>query len=72
MTILDDNLDRENLVNEQRWQELGADGILRKSMEIHTLRQLYNTLKNEKSFYPAERLDIAARYAEPMQFDQIG
>ena len=70
MTILDENLDRENLVNEQRWQSLDFDEILNKAVEIHTMRQLYSTLRNEKVFYPAERLDIAARFAEPMQFDQ--
>ncbi len=70
MTILDENLDRENLVNEQRWQSLDFDEILNKAVEIHTMRQFYNTLRNEKVFYPAERLDIAARFAEPMQFDQ--
>lgn len=70
MVILNENLDRENLVNEQRWQQLDFDGVLNKSVEIHTMRQLYHTLRNEKELYPAEQLDIAARLAEPLGYDE--
>ena len=68
MAILDENLDRENLVNEQDWQPLDFDGILNKAVEIHTMRQLYHTLRNEKVFYPAERLEIAAQIFNPLEY----
>ncbi len=72
MAILDENLDRENLANEQSWQTLDFDGTLDKAMEIYTMCQLYHTLRNEKHLYPAEKLDIAAQFAKPMEDEKSG
>lgn len=72
MAILDESLDRENLTNEQSWQTLDFDGTLDKAMEIYTLRQLYHTLRHEKHLYPAEKLDIAAQFANPMENEKSG
>lgn len=70
MKILDENLDLEYQGHLKKWEALDFDGILEHSVEIYTLRQLYFTLRNEKSFYSADRLDIAAQLVEPMEYER--
>lgn len=70
MEILDENLDREYQGHLEKWDALDFDGLLEHSVEIYTLRQLYHTLRNEKHFYSADQLDIAAQLAEPMAYDR--
>lgn len=70
MEILDENLDREYQGHLKKWDALNFDGLLEHSVEIHTLQQLYHTLRNEKHFYSADQLDIAAQLVEPMEYER--
>ena len=70
MEILDENLDREYQEHLKKWDALDFDGIIEHSVEIYTLRQLYHTLRNEKYFYSADRLDIAAQLTEPLEYER--
>lgn len=67
MAILDENLDREFLGYRQKWERLDFEGMLDKAVEIHTVSQLYHSLRQDKHLYRPEQLDMMARLSTPME-----
>lgn len=71
MELLDTSLDRELAEYvDNSWNGLDFEESCEKAMEMFTLRQLYQTLRHDKHLYPAEQLDILAKFKNPLSVDK--
>lgn len=66
MALFDRTLDREYGSYIKKWDALDFDGLCNKAIEIYSMRQMHHTLRFEKECYPAEKLDVMARLANPL------
>ncbi len=67
MAVLDRNLDGQiSEYNGQALLSMGYSSVKERAVEIFTYRQIYQSLRFEKEKYPAEKLDVLARFKNPM------